>query len=819
MNLKLNSRKQFTAMFCQTMKLTSIMAICAFLCFMLFTSFNYGMYEPDYIYRTAHFFDDIRYNGFEDFANLAFLGAGVLNAVLCFNFVWSKKQANVVLSLGMKKSDIYFAKILGGIVPMAASVTLAGIIETIANVSGGYVLNGSFFAMAAFTMLSYLAVYILAFALSSAVMANTGNIIEGVIFTGIIGLFPMTLKAFLSNLFWQFTHGAAIPFSDYMAVEDWNWENPFTVFENFNYSFMTTYFEPENVEKIKLVYWSGAIMALVYAAACIALGYLGFRKRRNEICGTWGRAKGMNEIAGAVTGFYSAYVIGLYMLGSSHGNANLLTYLACAGSFLAAYIIFKLIFGYKRSKEVKASLNRFPVYATVLGAVVMIFTLGLFGYSSKIPEADTVASVDIRSPYCKFLDEKFSGSSEFALKVTSRDYDEVFPELDGSMYVINANSVPEITYTDYQDITKVIGIHESFVRDGKIKNNGEHSCASDLMITYTLKNGKKITRYYSESTEGTTLKLLTLNDSSKYNKELFEFLNEALGFEYSQEAVLGKNEEGYLDIDEYIDEYGTVAFPYSETNEDFTNTNRSLYFLAQQPCYLFPTDMSTGYKLGYIERDFLDAIITDIKNMSANQYFNHSAEDEIGVLSFGLSASSYMMSGGVVIGEDKWLTDTENAETPDGTVHETSWNINSADIKSVVITKAMKNTVAYLEEHDLMKHLERKLTAKDVKSVKLATMAELCDGNYESADVYPIFYGAYWTGEQMEEWVRENSVNHYYYRLFDQIHNEITDRSRIEKLLGEGVVFGFCASDSRVMEITYNDGSVATVMVGADAVQ
>ena len=131
----------------------------------------------------------------------------------------------------------------------------------------------------------------------------------------------------------------------------------------------------------------------------------------------------------------------------------------------------------------------------------------------------------------------------------------------------------------------------------------------------------------------------------------------------------------------------------------------------------------------------------------------------------------------------------------------------------------MKNTVAYLEEHDLMKHLERQLSAKDVRSVKLATMAELCDGNFENADVYPIFYGAYWTGEQMRQWVTSNEKNHYYYRLFDQIYNEITDRSQIEKLLGEGVVYGYCASDSRVMEITYNDGSVATVMVRADAVK
>ncbi len=812
MNLKFNSRKQFIAMFCQTMKLTSIMAICALACFLFLTSFTYEIYEPDYFRSTAQFFDDLRWNGIENMANLAFIGAGVLNAVLCFNFAWSKKQANVILSLGMKKSDIYFAKILGGIVPMAAAITLAGIIETVANVSANYIVDGRFFAMAAFTMLSYLAVYILSFALSSAVMSATGNLVEGIIFTIILAFLPMALKGFLVNVFWGFTHGAYFSPLSILDAAEWNWANPFEVFENVDSTFMSSYFDQYSTARLSLVYWSGIIMAAIYSVVIIALGYIGFKKRRNEICGTWGRARALNEITAAVAGFYALFLIGLYNFSYDHGNGNALTYLVCCIAFLVVYIVFKLIFGYKRAKEIKASLNRFPVYAMGFAAVFMIFGLGLFGYSSKIPEESEIKSVTVSSPYFKSLDEVFSGSSEFALKVTSKGGLAVFPEFDGSVHSGAGGPIPTISFTDYKDIAKVRDIHESFVRDGKIKNNGAHSCASDVIITYTLKNGKKIARYYTESTEGTTLKLLTLNDSEDFNSSLFDYLNNGLDFNYLREETIGRDDEGYLDIDEYTEKYGEIV-DYSETNEVFASSCFS--FLIQQPCYMFPTDMSAGYKLGYIEKDLYDAIATDLKNMSANQYFNHSAESEIGVLSFGLSNSSYMAwgIGGEVVYADKYATDTENDSSPVGTFHKTSWNVNSLDIKSIVVTKDMKNTVAYLEEHDLMKHFERKLNVQDVKSVKLATMSELCDGNYENAEVFPIFYGAFWTGEQMNEWVRENSVNHYYYRFFDHIHNEITDKTKIEKLLGEGIVFGYCASDSRVMEITYNDGSVATVMV------
>lgn len=827
MNYKNSSRKQFASMFCQAMKLTSIMAVLALLCFIFITALEHDTFEPDSFRRAAHFFDELRWNGIQSMANLAFIGAGLLNAALCFNFAWSKKQSNVVLSLGMQKSDIYFAKILGGIVPMGITFLLAGVIETVSNIVGNYIVDGRFFAMAALVMLQYLAIYILSFVISSAVMANTGNVVEGVIFTVILALFPMMLKGFLANTFWQFTHGAYLIPNNEMHFIQQSWADPFRAFTNAEFEFMQTYFYIDATDLPSFSDWSGIIAAGVYAVVIILLGYLGFKKRRNEICGTWGRAKGMNEIVGAVTGFYAAYFIGIFIFSEGHGDASILTYLTCCGSFVAAYVIFKLIFGYKRKKEFKVAINRVPVYAMGFAAVFMIFGLGLFGYSSKIPEAAEIKSVTVSSPFYKFLDENFSGSSEYALKISVKGQYDIMPDLYGKTLVTEGIN-PTITFSEYTDIEKIINIHESFIRDGKIKNNGAHACASDVMITYTLKNGKEITRYYTEATEGTTLKLLTLNDSSAFNKILFDYLSNGIAFEYEQDYTINKNEEGYLEITD--DGEYTDPEIYDKIIENFIYHNSHANYLADHPCYIFPTDMSSGYKLGYIEEELYDAIITDLKNISANQYFNHSAEDEIGILSFGLSKSTHMLinsypysigkatavTGEVLIEDDKII---EEESSPDGTFHKTSWNVNSHDIKSVVITKDMKNTIEYLEEHDLMQYFERTLKAENVKSVKLATMGELCKGYYDKTDMFPMFYGGFWTSQQMSEWKKENSMHKYYNYLFENIHNEITDRNQIKKLLDEGVVFGYCASDSRVMEITYKDGSAATVMVRADASQ
>lgn len=807
---KKSTRKQFNAMFCQAMKATSIMAILALICFLFFTYVGYDFYDKQYLHGTGQFLDELRDAGIAFYANVCFVGAGLLNAMLTFNFVWSKKQANVVLSLGMKKSDIYFAKILGGIVPMSAAVLLAGIAETIANITVGYTLNNRFFAMAALTMLQFLVVYILSYVLSSAVIANTGNVVEGLIFTLLIALFPMTLNGFLSHAFWDFTHGAYILPTDTGAVEYWDWAEPFYVFSNFRDGFMDSYFNLYNSVLPSIYDWSGIIMAGVYSVAAVLLGYVGFKKRRNEICGTWGRARGMNEIAGAVTGFYAAYIIGLIVAGKPHGNGNFLNFLLCCIAFLAAYIIFKLIFGYKRKKEVKAAFNRFPVYAMGFAAVFIVFHFGLFGYSSKLPEASEVVNVKISTPYYKFMDEHFTSSSSFGLKTTTNIdyyYYNLSPDLDGSAYT-EESYFPTVTFTTNEDIEKILKIHESFINDGKIKDDGAHSCSSDVKITYTLANGKTITRYYTEASEGTTLKLIALNDSKALNKTIFKFFNSYIDFDALMEERTDSEEYYYYQEYSYDAESGTdITYHHSRASQ-----------LASSPCYLFPKDMSAGYKLGYIDGELYGAIITDIKNMSANEYFNHSPADEIGVLSFGLSSSNFMSelwrySGSGTVYADKVDHDKMIDEFPDGATLSTSWNVGSSDIKAVVLTKSMKNTIAYLEEHGLMKYFEPKLNVENVKSVKVATTGELYDGYYERTELYPIFYGAYWTSEQMEEWAGKDSVYSFDNYFFNNIHNEITDKAQIKKLVESSVIFGYCASESKIMEITYEDGAVATVMV------
>ncbi len=852
-----NSKKQFKTMFLQSLKPASVMAILAFLCFSFFTwicspiieQLVYGdkAFDPTI---TGFFWNDLRYGAdINVFPNLAFIFAGVVNATALFNFAWSKKQTNVIFSFGMKRSDIYTAKMLGGLLPMFVSILAAGIIETLSCAMSGYEINARFIAMATLTMFQFFAIYALSFVLCSAVIANSGNVVEGLIFTLLLSLSVSVLASFLNFLLWDFTHGAFL--GQYSYITDtyaevslitydtsWNWSSPFWGVWAHNEPLSHDYFNKGSGFNIELNHWSYAISAVVYAVIVFFLGLLGFNKRKNEIAGTWGRAKGLNEIVAAVAGFYGIY-LATATLSVKHGDGTVFTYIAGCGGFIIVYIFIKLIFGYKRKKEVKQAFNRFPAYAAVYAAVCLVFSLGLFGYSSEIPEASEIVSVTVTSPTYKFIDDTFADSSYFGLKAQnlnqSYEYNSTI-DFSGAFYKDYA--IQPIEYTDSEDIAKVLKIHKAFIDDGKIKNSGAHSCGTSVFISYKLKNGETVNRYYTETTEGTAQKLIELNETKAIDEALSEYFHEKMDVDiYRDYLWADTDDENYLKI---ISKYQDMMYElydygaYTDIKDGyFVNSKAEL--IITQDCYLFPKDMTKGFNIGLIDNELYQAIATDIKTLSSKQYYQHSGADEIGVLSFGLSSSDYAelsYNGGSVNGgsvdvsayyggiiddevyEDKvvygkYQYDDSNV----GSYGETSWNLNSRDIKTVVITKDMTNTIEYLEKNDLMKYLTNTRDKNDVKSVKLCSLGELYDKNNKSYN-YPVFYSAYWMGEQLADFI-ESGESVYFKNYFADVDNQITDRQQISLLLEDATLFGLCSNDSKIMEITYKDGSVQTVMVPA----
>ncbi len=804
-----NTKKQRRSLFLQSMKSTCIMAILAFLCFSFITFLDSSSYlYMDKIQQTAQFWDTLICSGELFLVNVAFILAGVMNAMLLFSFARSKKQCNVIFSLGMRRNDIYIPKVLGGLVPMLAAIMLGAVLEMSITAAFGYEINARYIVLVIMCILQFFLTYALSFLLSSAVMSNCGNIVEGVIFTGLLGISTLSLGNFFAHTFWEYTLGAnftdTMPLGLYADIFEpqalnnttatWNWDNPFFIFSNLNKELLESYFDIGNTSYPSIYDWSGFISAGIYSVIAFVLGLIGFNRRKNEIAGTWGRAKHLNEAICILVGFYGIRVL-TFLLPIKHGDGTFWSYLVGCASFILLYIIAKLIFSNKRKTVFKASLKRVPVYLAAYGAICLAFSLGLFGYSSNVPEASEIEYVTVNSPAYKYMDEKLSSSSHFGLKAQNLNQSSIYnPDLEYSGYLLQNNTMQDVKFTSESDIAKVLELHKAVIDDGKISNSGSNSCATALTFTYKLKNGKIITRLYTETTEETVLKLTSLNET------------DAVRLKLAQDYFV--TEEAFELIRSYVEKE-------EMTGEDYSTLNKSDYLINQQ-CFIFPKDMSRGYNIGLIDKELYSAIVKDALVLSSKQYFEHSPADEIGVLSFGLSASEFAAYGygeNVEIYTDYYYADSEMSSftSEEGMYAQTSWNLNSGDIKSVVITKDMVNTVKYLEEHDMMKYFENSRDLNDINYIKLAKPGELYGEGKKSYN-YPIFYSAYWTGEQMSEWLKEEK---YHENYFADIDNEITDRDRIKKLLNSSLLFGICSNNSYIMEITYTDGSVATVMVPA----
>lgn len=796
MTLKSSFRKPFWGLFFQSLKHTVWIPLLLFIERMWHTFSHSASDYSDYL--IGFFWLN---NGADvEFEIISFLciPLGALTALILFNFAWSKKQSNVIFSLGMTRTEIYFAKLLAGVLPFIVMMTLAAGFEIFACMAVGFKLSARYLIGVLFILLTGMVPFLLSFCVSSAVMANSGNLIEGTVFSMIAALMPTAAEHLAFKLFGNYTLGAgASTYYDNLSPE-WNWSSPFfdhstVIFDDFyNYGEAVPYFAVFSKEQITIFDWSGIIMATVYSVIAVILGYIAFKKRRNEITGTFGRARGLSEICAVVIGIFAfSYFNTSFYYGEGKIWEPAVNFLC----FAVAYFAFKLIFGYKRKKEFKKGLKRLPAYACGFFAVFLMFYFNGFGYSSYIPPISKIESIDIQSPMFAFLDDEIAAKTTYGLKVQNirneiaserienyslyemlyseiYGYDEEYDEEYEPSYFYSKTTA---TFKSEADIKQAIELHRALIKDGHVYSTDDDACGASIVIKYKLKSGTEITRNYFRSTEETTKKLLLLNNTEAIDQSQKLYF----GSYYATDDV-----DNLPESFEVVDKSSDVVY---------------------NDCYLFPTDMSKGYKIGIISEEFFNILMTDIYAQSADEHYHHSAEDEVGVLAFNLSSAH-----GYFTEENKKLVEKlgEGYAT-------TTWNLNITDTKSIVITKDMVNTVKYLEDNDLMKYFENDRSVDDIKHVKVATMGELYGENKKHLNI-PIFYGSF--AHMADTFPTDDNgiADDRYYKddyYFGKITEIITDKTEIQALLDEAVIFGYCSNESKIMEITYTDNTIATVMI------
>ena len=278
-----------------------------------------------------------------------------------------------------------------------------------------------------------------------------------------------------------------------------------------------------------------------------------------------------------------------------------------------------------------------------------------------------------------------------------------------------------------------------------------------------------------------------------------------------------------------IEEFFESKSDYYYTSDDFLSEipnelNTEYYF------YLYSKYLKDSYRCGLITDELKKAVLKDLENQTANDIFFHKPEDELGVISFGIGNNFindlpddyyYNEYGDIV---DRYSgeiikDDTLQAKQAQASMELTDLTSNAmgTEPKSFVITKTMTNTIKYLTDNGYMKCLESKITASDVKSMRLCTKSESVGKT--NADMLPIFTGGYNSVADIKNF---DSEMDYYYGNFPELNshyiechvaNEITNKSTIQKVLDNSFLYGYCGNDYRIAEITFNDGSIATYCI------
>ena len=552
--------------------------------------------------------------------------------------------------------------------------------------------------------------------------------------------------------------------------------------------------------------YSGAITDFVYAAIIFAIAFLAFPKRRNEISGSFGRAKGINEICAVFSGIY-VMTFGMHAvvegtLGIERGN--MLTFLYSLGFFIVPYFVFKMIFAHKRKLIIKSTLKRIPCYIVSIAIVTTVFSTGLFGYASRIPNAEDIDSIEfsstISNPYSSVNDNDALHRCPiygYAVMKTYSGYTSTGGH-DRFFYGSGYQNIYYPTYSvdDESMIHRLIEIHRSFVQKGHIKSTASDTCAMNFQIVYTLKNGKTIKRYYSVTTEENAKRIMGLSDT----------------------IVAKSGIEEYFETNP--DDYTSDNY-FSKVSAELNPGN---YF------YLYSKNLKDSYRCGIITDELKKAVLKDLENQTANDIFFHKPEDELGVISFGIGdnfidampENYYYNEYGDLI--DRYTGEIVNDNTLQTEQAQASMKLTDLTIgamdntsKSFVITKTMTNTIKYLTDNGYMKCLESKITASDVKSMKLCTKSESI--NKTNADMLPLFSGGYNSVADIKKFDWETD---YYYGnspelsshyIKKNVPNEITNKSTIQKVLDNSFLYGYCGNDYRIAEITFNDGSIATYCI------
>lgn len=723
--------------------------------------------------------------------------------IMLFRFVSSRAKNNIYFSLGISRAGLFSAHWLAGAVMLEAAVLLPLAFSAMLNL----IYFGS--SVMLWRTLLFYAVHmtvtaLAGFSVTAAVSVCVGTAGESVLFSLAFIAFPSAAVYFLNNTVPKLLFGAPHN-SNYALYPSASHSrdismalSPFgRVLSRLNLLSLNndvfirsgSLVSADGFSKItadELKSWSAPslepyILWAILTALLFVFGLLMLKRRKVEICGFSGRSKTLNFLLTAmlsVSAGSTIVAVNFYfsqITGKQYLITGITTVLLSAVIFVVFDIMLNLSF-----KALKKDWKYGLVHVALTVAVMLSLYTGFFGYSSRVPDTDSIESASVSAPdillgsYRTRADElKFNANSGYYLAF-DEDGNPVGIN-SGCYYRSNADERRIIIdgFKSESDINAVRELHKRLIASGRkvvssSEDYSERAVRSTVIIKYKLKNGREIIREYQTVGLGDYLSLYSIENTENWNNKI---KNELLNID--SEKVFPVLFSGQMDKKTVVDQKFTRGLARA-IYEDITSLGADRILC------------SDSKWLGTVAL-YHDIASDGVKTVTAAQAYSPDTGDE-------------------------------DAETPEDAINN-AWKAGNygemmtngseygdfGKFKSVIpITEEMTNTVEYLKAHGLYDLL---VDESPIVAVRVADIGKLTVDALEYTT--PIF-NAFWdNGKSKPETDRETGEQISTYTSGDYMpknSREFTDSAMINALAENAYGYRFDLAGGYVAEFRRANG-------------
>lgn len=728
----------------------------------------------------------------------------ILLGVLLFRFVTNKKTVNVYYSLGIKRADLYTARLVAGIIMMLAA--------TLIPLAVSLGINLHFFGSSAMLWRTFLfyavhnVICVLAgLTISAAVSSCVGTVVESLGFSAVLAAFPSVVTMCVNYSVPAILNGApGITYYDiypssssygdmHLDMTDSTMFGRIISHINLLMLNRSSFINSSSVEamtKEAAKKWAAPsltpyILWAVLIAAFFVFGLFMFKRRKAEICGFPGRSAVLNFVLCMIASFGAASLIIYFIAYTSQISRWIMIALVIVAAFLV-FVILDVIL-HLSFKVLKKDWKIGLVHVGLMAAFLLSLYTGFFGYSSRVPDVQSIESASISAPNALMGSYKLGNGLRSGYNSNLYYFGE--DGLKDYYYVGNrSNSLVE-DFKDKDDINTVREIHKAMIKAGNINemncdpdDYSKRATSQKVIIKYKLKNGRELVRVYNYVPLTDYPTLYTLEDTKNWNSKI---KNELLNID--SENVIPIVFSAQMDNRIAVDEELTAGLARAIYND--ISTLSSDKFLSSNAKYL-------GSVAFYVSR----------QNTQDEAYYGSAT-----------TVTEPMPEPGIEEDLDMSRQDKVNELSAHG--ESSGHYISLGDYSTVPITSEMTNTISFLKEHGLYEKLTDESPIVSVRVKDMGHSTDSVQARYGYGYCSPIF-NAFWDDGKSKAVSKTDSTGYTYqvsnYNSGDFMPKDavtITNKTIVEKLAANAYGYRFDLTGGYLVEFKRANGALTIMYV------